>query len=79
MTTENRVKLEEIFRAILELPATADVTGVRQGSGHNWDSLAHVSLIAAIESEFNTTIDAADALSITSYQATTTLLDQRGL
>ena len=79
MTTTNREKLQEIFRVVLELPPTADVTGVQQGSGHNWDSLAHVSLIAAIESEFNTTIDAVDALCLTSYQATTTLLDQKGL
>lgn len=79
MTTTNREKLQEIFRAVLELPPGADVTGVQQGSPQNWDSLAHVSLIAAIESEFNTTIDAGDALFITSYQATTALLGERGL
>jgi acyl carrier protein len=79
MTTANREKLQEIFRAVFELPPTADVTGVHQVSHHNWDSLAHVSLIAAIENEFTTTIDAADALCITSYQATTALLEEKGL
>jgi acyl carrier protein len=45
----------------------------------NWDSLAHVSLVAAIESEFNMTLDAADALRMTSYRATELLLEEKGL
>src|SRR5215211_86917 len=52
MTTDTTSKLQDIFRAVFELPESADVTRVRQISERKWDSLAHVSLVAAIESEF---------------------------
>ncbi|MGI9076626.1 MAG: hypothetical protein ACR2G6_04725 [Gemmatimonadaceae bacterium] len=72
-------KLKDIFRAVFELAPTTDVTRVRQISERNWDSLAHVSLVAAIESEFGITLDAADQLRTTSYQATQLLLEEKGL
>lgn len=72
-------KLQDIFHAVFELPPGADATRVRQITQKNWDSLAHVSLVAAIESEFDLTIDAADALRMTSFQATQLLLEERGL
>jgi acyl carrier protein len=72
-------KLERIFRAVFELPENANVVNLRQVNAPNWDSLAHVSLVAAIESEFDTTIDAADALRITSFQAALLVLEERGL
>lgn len=75
-TTE---KLQDIFRAVFELPAGADVTRLRQISEKKWDSLAHVSLVAAVESEFGLTIDAADAMRMTSFQATQLLLEEKGL
>ena len=52
---------------------------MRQINQKNWDSLAHVSLVTAIESEFEVTLDAADALRMTSYQATQLLLEEKGL
>ena len=79
MNAQVAERLQDIFRAVFELPPTADVTRVRQISERKWDSLAHVSLVAAIESEFGITIDAADALRMTSYQATQLLLEERGL
>jgi acyl carrier protein len=79
MTTDSTTKLQDIFRAVFELPESADVTRVRQISERKWDSLAHVSLVAAIESEFGISIDAADALRMTSYQATALLLEEKGL
>jgi len=76
---EEVVLLEQIFRAVFEMPDGADVSNLRQVNAPKWDSLAHVSLIAAIESEFGTTIDAADALRITSFRAAQAVLDERGL
>jgi acyl carrier protein len=45
----------------------------------SWDSLAHVALVTAIESEFRVSLDAADQLQMTSYTATALLLEERGL
>jgi acyl carrier protein len=75
----NSPKLDDIFRAVLELPAGTDVSGTRQESEAGWDSLAHAVLIGAIESEFNLQIDAADSLELNSYEAVSRFLEQRGL
>lgn len=72
-------KLTEIFRTTFELPADADVANLRQVNVANWDSLAHVCLVSALENEFGTTIDAGDALRITSFSAAQSLLRERGL
>jgi len=79
MSASTTAKVEDIFRAVFELTPDADVTRVRQISERNWDSLAHVSLVAAIESEFSITLDAAEALRMTSFQATQLLLEEKGL
>ncbi len=76
--TERTNLLQDIFRAVFELPDGADVTGLRQGQSEAWDSLAHVSLIAAIESEFGVNIDAAQSLRMTSYADTEKLLAEQG-
>jgi acyl carrier protein len=39
--------------------------------------LAHVTLIGAIESEFNITIDIADSLELTSFEAIIVYLEER--
>lgn len=75
--TEQR--LQAIFRAVLELPPGSDPTASAQGLIATWDSMAHVSLVAAIEAEFGVTIDAGDSLSLTSYGATRQFLSALGV
>jgi len=79
MKTENASKLREIFVVILDLPEGADPTNIRQLSHPKWDSLATVSIMAAIESEFGLTLDSTDMDRIRSFEATELLLDERGL
>lgn len=79
MTAEAVHKLQEIFRAVFEVPGNEDVTKLRQMHTQRWDSLAHVSLVAAVESEFGVSLDAGDQLRMTSYQATAILLEEKGL
>ena len=71
-------KLDDVFRAVLELPAGAVVSGARQETEAGWDSLAHVLIVSAIESEFGLEIDAADSLDLTSYEAMASYLESRG-
>lgn len=77
MSAQTTEKLQEIFRAVFELPEGADVTRLRQMNTQKWDSLAHVSLVAAIESEFGVSLDAAEQLQMTSYQTTQVLLEEK--
>jgi acyl carrier protein len=77
MTQNLDDRLQDIFRAVLQLPPTRDVTAVRQLGEQTWDSLAHVTLVAALESEFGVNIDTADALEMTSYEATRLILEEK--
>jgi len=71
--------LEQVFRAVLELPDDADVGTIRQVNQTSWDSLAHVSLVLAVESEFGLSIDIADSIELTSYEAFALFLEEKGL
>jgi acyl carrier protein len=71
-------KLNDIVRAVLELPSGADVTTARQAVTPAWDSLAHAVLIGAVESEFGLQVDAADSLDLTSYEAIAQYLEAQG-
>ncbi len=79
MTAENDAKLQEIVRAVLQLPAGTDVNRARQLSFESWDSLAHVSLMLAIESEFGLTIELADQIALTSVPSIRLYLEECGV
>ena len=76
MNNESREKLEAIFRAVFELPAGSDLTGLQSGTTEAWDSLATVSLVAAIESECGLSLEAEQMLRITSYAETAKLVGE---
>lgn len=71
-------RLQEIVRVVLKLSADADVTNAEQERIASWDSLAHVTLMLAIESEFGIAIDLADQLELTSYPAIRLYLEEHG-
>jgi acyl carrier protein len=79
MITTNETKLEEIFRIVLDLGADYDVLSARRLVEPNWDSLAHVSIVAAIESEFGLNLESADMERMSSFAATRLLLKEKGL
>ena len=72
-------RLQEIFRVVFELAPSVDVANLDQSNAPRWDSLDHVSLVTAIESEFGVSLDAADQLRMTSYSRTAQLLEEKGL
>lgn len=75
---DTQVKLQEIFRSVFDLAPDRDASGVDRSNQPNWDSLAHVTLVAAIESEFGVELDTVDALELTSFQAAEKVLARRG-
>jgi acyl carrier protein len=68
-SSDLETKLQEIVRAALELKPATDVTHAQQTNVASWDSLAHVSLMLALEGEFGLTIGMRDQLELTSYDA----------
>jgi len=77
MPQDLEAKLREIFSVVLELPDDKELPSVRQLACDTWDSLATVSLMAAVESEFGLTLQAADQDRFTSYQSVLLLLRER--
>jgi len=78
MKPENRLKLEEIFRVVLDVPEGENVSGLRRLAVRRWDSLVHTSLVAAIESEFSLRLDAKTIEQFTSYAAIEGILEELG-
>lgn len=76
MKMQDEQTLSDVFRAVMNLPPGAEVSNLRQLNTPAWDSLAHVSLVAALESEFGVTIDIADSLELTSYEAVKMYLEE---
>ena len=72
-------RLQDVFRAVFELSAGTDTREMPEQGSPKWDSLGHVSLVTAIESEFELSLDAADQLCMRSYAATLALLEEKGL
>jgi acyl carrier protein len=69
LSDEIRTRLEQVFRAVFDLPADAEVRQIRQVNFRKWDSLGHVLLMAAIESEFGRAIDIDRSIQLTSFES----------
>ena len=67
MNAEQVTELEMVFRVALRLPDGADLWGIHRALWSDWDSMAQVSLIAAIESQFDLQFDVAAAMQIDSW------------
>jgi acyl carrier protein len=72
-------RLRETFRAALDLPADADVDELTYAGNEKWDSLAHMSLVAAIEDEFSVMIDTDDVINLSSFVEATRILGKYGV
>jgi acyl carrier protein len=79
MTEKNARILLQIFKEVFERSEGEDVKDLRQVSESAWDSLTHVTLVAAIESEFAIRIETDESLEMTSFAATELLLTEKGL
>lgn len=77
MTNDQAEKLSQIFRLILQLADDAETSKIRRINEVRWDSLANVSMITALESEFGITLDAPEIERLTSYQAILLLLAEK--
>ena len=70
-------KLQRVFRAAFDCDDGRDMSKLKQADEPLWDSLMHVSLIAAIESEFGVAIDVVDSLAIRSFESAVAVLEQQ--
>lgn len=76
MSEEHLELLSEVFLAVFELSSSVDVRGIAQGTTEQWDSLGHVTLVTALESEFGVEITTGDSIEITSFETAAEILDE---
>ncbi len=75
----NLSRLESCFRETLGLPPDAPVAGLRYRDDPVWDSVAHMRLVAAIESAFDIAFSTDQILDMSSFAVACTLLKSHGI
>lgn len=72
-------RLQGSFRQGLALPPTCDVTNADSRNLRQWDSVAHLQLVVAIEDEFGVRLTPADVVELKSYPAAIDILRRHGV
>lgn len=71
--------LQDSFRQGLALPSTFDVTKAESGNLRQWDSVAHLQLVVAIEDAFAVRLSPAEVIELKSYPAAVGILRRHGV
>ena len=72
-------RLREAFRTSLDLPPETPVDDLHYQDNEKWDSLAHMSLVAALEDEFSVMIDTDDVINMSSFTEAINILGKYGV
>jgi acyl carrier protein len=75
----NVQRLKGAFQQGLALPTAFDVTRAESTSLRQWDSVAHLQLVVAIEDEFNVRLSPAELIDLKSYPAAIAILQRHGV
>lgn len=63
----NKERYDRIIAEVFELGDTPIDESMERAKTPKWDSLVHLTLVAAIEDEFDIMLDTEDILSLNSY------------
>lgn len=63
----SRDRLLACFTTILSLPADIDSSDIKYRKTEGWDSIAHMQLIAEIESTFDIMLDTTHVIDMSSF------------
>lgn len=72
-------KLVDVFREALNLRSDVDIENLTYNSIKAWNSLGHMTLVAAIETEFNVMLDTDDVLDMSSFKKSVEILSKYGI
>lgn len=65
MDAEARVL--KVFKEVLEINGEVDTSSLRYNETPNWGSLAHITLVSALEGEFDIMLEPDDILAMSNY------------
>jgi acyl carrier protein len=72
-------RLRAVFRTSLDLPGDEPVDHLEYRSVREWDSLAHLTLVAAIEDEFGVFLETDEVIDLSSFVRAVTILARHGV
>lgn len=72
-------RLRNVFRNSLEIPNELSVDDLEYRGSAQWDSLAHMSLVAAIEDEFGVMLDTDEVIDLSSFNRAQQILEKHGV
>jgi hypothetical protein len=78
MTTQPE-SLATAFREALALPKAFDVRSVAYDKTSQWDSVAHLLLVTAIEDSFDVRLEPAEVIDLQSYDTAVAILKTHGV
>ena len=62
-------RLDDALLLGLGLPAETDLSNLAHGTTQEWDSVAHMQLVVAIESAFGIMLETDDVIAMSDYAA----------
>jgi acyl carrier protein len=74
-----RSELKQLFVDTLTLGPEVDVEDLKYNSIKAWDSVAHMALIAALETEFDIMLDTDEVLDLSSFKKCVEILGKYDL
>jgi acyl carrier protein len=77
--SENEARLQAAFREALGLSGELDVAGLTYRGIRQWDSVAHMQLITAIETAFELMLDTDDVIGMSSYDKAREIVRKHGV
>jgi len=72
-------KLKAAFGEALPLPSSVNYDEIEYGKTDGWDSVAHMALIAQIESAFDIMLDTDDVVGMSSFPKSKEILGRYGV
>lgn len=78
MVTNEKI-LQQAFVDALEVPADVDWEALAYRGIEQWDSVAHMRLVAEIEDVFDVMIDTDDVIDMSSYPKVKAILAKYGI
>jgi acyl carrier protein len=79
MRAENLDKLRNIIRAVLKLDVHELVDSINKENSRRWDSLAQMTMVVAVEEEFDVRIATHQYEQFVSFDSIQNLLKEKGL
>lgn len=72
-------KLKSAFGTALPLADNTDHNQIVYGQTNGWDSIAHMTLIAEIETQFDVMLTTDELIALSSFSKAKELLEQHGV